>query len=116
MIRPSGELPVYLYTGVTDMRKAADGLSALVELQMEHSPFDAAMFVFCNRRKDRIKILVWERNGFVVWFKRLEKQTFKWPDEKEVKPFTIEELNLLLDGYDVSRMKPHKNLHYQSVS
>ena len=63
MLRPSGELPVYLYTGITDMRKAVDGLSALVELQMEQSPFEQAMFVFCNRRKDRIKILVWERNN-----------------------------------------------------
>ena len=116
MIRPSGELPVYLYTGVTDMRKAVDGLSALVELQMEHSPFEAAMFVFCNRRKDRIKILVWERNGFVVWFKRLEKECFKWPDENEAKSLTTEELNLLLDGYDIRRMKPHKNLNYQSVN
>jgi len=71
---------VYLYRDPVDMRKSIDGLAAIVECEIEQSPFESSLFVFCNRQRDKVKLLYWERNGFVLWYKRLEKQRFKWPD------------------------------------
>ena len=71
MIRPSPDTPVYLYAEFVDMRKSINGLAALVEQETELSPFDTTLFVFCNRQRDKIKLLLWERNGFVLWYKRL---------------------------------------------
>lgn len=70
---------VYLYLQPVDFRKSINGLSALVELEMSLDPFMPALFVFCNRQRDKVKLLYWERNGFVLWYKRLEKQRFCWP-------------------------------------
>lgn len=79
MIRPTAEIPVYLYPDFVDMRKSIDGLAALVEQETDQSPFFAMIFVFCNRQRDKVKLLYWECNGFVLWYKRLEKFRFKWP-------------------------------------
>jgi transposase len=118
MLRPSGTLPVYLYAGVADMRKSIDGLSVLVEQGMALSPFSTAVFVFANRRRDKVKLLLWERNGFVLWYKRLEKQRFCWPrdtgDAVSVQ-LSLAELNYLLDGLDIFNNQPHKTLNYRSV-
>lgn len=119
MLRPSGELTVYLYTGVADMRKSIDGLSLLVEQGMELSPFSSAVFVFANRQRDKVKLLLWERNGFVLWYKRLEKQRFCWPAESgnaASVTLSLAELNYLLDGLDIFNNQPHKTLNYGSVS
>lgn len=119
MLRPSGELTVYLYTGVVDMRKSIDGLSVFVEQQMALSPFEPSVFVFANRQRDKVKLLLWERNGFVLWYKRLEKQRFHWPTLRPETPsisLTIPELNYLLDGLDIFNNQPHKPLNYRAVS
>ncbi|MCW8126037.1 IS66 family insertion sequence element accessory protein TnpB [Microbulbifer halophilus] len=71
MLRPRQSAQVYLYMAPVDMRKSIDGLAALVEQEMELSPAQEVLFVFCNRGRDKIKLLYWERNGFVVWYKRL---------------------------------------------
>jgi transposase len=109
---------VYLYAGAVDMRKSIDGLSVLVEQEMTLSPSIEALFVFCNRRRDKIKMLCWERNGFIVWYKRLEKQRFKWPDVVTGETLTLsgQELNWLLDGFDIWNNKPHQNVIFESVS
>ena len=70
---------MYLACGKTDMRKSIDGLAAIVEGSFKLSPFDDALFVFCNGQRDRIKILQWDSDGFVLYFKRLEKGHFRWP-------------------------------------
>ena len=108
---------VFVYLGVCDMRKSIDGLAAIVELEMALSPFQPALFVFCNRQRDKVKLLYWERNGFVLWYKRLERERFKWPDRLEGDTVTLsgQELNWLLDGYDLSAMRPHKALDFQAV-
>ncbi|MBB3230952.1 IS66 family insertion sequence element accessory protein TnpB [Halomonas stenophila] len=117
MIRPDTGLRVYLCREPVDMRKQIDGLALLVQEAMELNPFEEAVFVFGNRQRDKVKLLFWERNGFVVWYKRLERERFKWPDQLENDTVTLsgQELNWLLDGYDLSAMQPHKTLDFQSV-
>ncbi|WP_129142185.1 IS66 family insertion sequence element accessory protein TnpB [Modicisalibacter coralii] len=117
MIRPDTGLRVYLCREPVDMRKQIDGLALLVQEAMELDPFEAAVFVFGNRQRDKVKLLYWERNGFVVWYKRLERERFKWPDRLAGDTVTLsgQQLNWLLDGYDLSAMQPHKALHFQSV-
>jgi transposase len=70
--------PIYLCCGATDMRKSINGLSAIVECGFKLDPFSNSLFVFCNRNRDRIKILEWDGDGFWLYFKRLEKGHFKW--------------------------------------
>jgi len=78
MINATGK-KVYLACGRTDMRKSINGLAAIVEASFKLDPFDAAVFVFCNRSRDRLKILEWDGDGFWLYFKRLEKGRFRWP-------------------------------------
>ena len=87
---------ILVYLEPVDMRKSIDGLAAIVELELELSPFSPALFVFCNRGRDKVKLLYWERNGFVLWYKRLEKQRFRWPSQ--LSNLTSEQLSWLLAG------------------
>ena len=118
MMRPSSDLPaVFLCRGVVDFRKGINGLAILVEELLSLDPFSEQLFVFCNRRRDQVRILYWERNGFCLWQKRLEKARFKWPRDADGDVVTLsgQQLNWLIDGYDVMRMQPHTRLHYTSV-
>ncbi len=110
-------LKVYLAPGATDLRKSIDGLSILVENQMELSPFSDYLFAFCNRKRTTIKILYWDRNGFCLWMKRLESQTFQWPNE-ETPSLCISnrELGWLLDGLTIHQTKAHRSLQFTCVS
>jgi transposase len=118
MLRPSSDLSVYLYADVVDRRKSIDGLSALVEQELEQNPMNGTLFVFCNRARDKIKMLYWERNGFVLWYKRLEKQRFKWLRDAQSGSLSVTgyQLNLLLDGLDILNNKPHESLFYTSIT
>lgn len=116
MLRPGNEVQVYLYAEPVDMRKSIDGLSALVEQEMELSPSMDALFVFCNRGRDKIKLLCWERNGFIVWYKRLERQRFGWPKVGETISLSGQELNWLLDGFDIFNHRPHAAVYFDSVT
>lgn len=118
MMRPSNDLPaVYLCRDVVDFRKGINGLSVVVEQMLGADPFSARLFVFCNRRRDKVKILYWERSGFCLWQKCLEKARFKWPRQgkEDVVTMSGQHLNWLLDGYDVMKLKPHDVLHYSRV-
>ena len=115
MLRPALEAKVYLYAEPVDMRKSIDGLSLLVEQEMELKANMAALFVFCNRARDKIKILCWERNGFIVWYKRLERQRFHWPRVGDAVSLSGQELNWLLDGFDLFSNRPHQAVHFDSV-
>ncbi len=117
MIRPTSEMRVSLCRERVDFRKQILGLSVLVQEELELDPFSTHLFAFCNRRRDHVKLLLWERNGFVLWQKKLEKDRFPWPRdlEAEVVELTGRELNWLLDGMDVFAMKPHGELSYDSV-
>jgi transposase len=96
---------IYLACGGTDMRKEINGLAAVVSLSFNADPFGEALFVFCNRRRDRLKILEWDGDGFWLHFKRLEKGHFKWPSsgEEDTMALTGEELEHLLGGTKVER-------------
>jgi len=118
MRRPSNDLPVvYVCRDVVDFRKGIQSLSVLVEATLELDPFSEHLFVFCNRKRDKVKVLYWERNGFCMWQKCLEQARFKWPRKAldEVISLTGQQLNWLLDGYDILRMQAHERLHYHSV-
>jgi transposase len=113
------ELPaVYLHRQPVDFRKAINGLCVLVEQEMTMSPYNESLFVFCNRGRDKLKILHWDKTGFVLWYKRLEKEKFKWPigDTREVIEVNEQALNWLLTGLEIWPPEPHKTLHYQVVS
>jgi transposase len=91
---------VFLACGKTDMRKNINGLAAIVESSFNLDPFDGALFVFCNRNRDRVKILEWDIDGFWLHFKRLEKGHFRWPAEGGDTTMTLtgEELSFLIGG------------------
>ena len=111
------DLDVYLHREPIDFRKQINGLSMIVQDELALDPFGNACFVFVNRGRNRIKILYWQRNGFCLWMKRLEKDKFSWPKHlmKDVIQLTGEELHWLLDGFDIWRKPPHQTLHYTSV-
>jgi transposase len=96
---------IYLACGPTDMRKEINGLAVLVELSFKLDPFAETLFVFCNRRRDRLKILEWGDDGFWLHFKRLEKGHFKWPSSGKEMTMTLssEELEHLLSGTVLER-------------
>lgn len=100
---------VYLARGATDMRKSIDGLAAVTKEVLEHEPMSGHLFVFCNRRRDRIKILYWEQSGFWLLHKRLERGTFAWPlpegsASKQIE-LTSSDLAALLGGLDLRDAK-----------
>ena len=109
---------VYLCRTPVDFRKSIDGLSALVEQEFALNPFDSALYVFINRQCNKIKALYWHRNGFCLWYKRLESEKFAWPGEGEAPARTVsmQEFEWLLEGFDLWKNKPHKTLHFSSVS
>jgi len=109
---------VYLYRDAIDFRKSIDGLSVLVEHELGMSPFGPTLFLFINRQRNKIKALYWHRNGFCLWYKRLEAERFAWPrsvPEKGVQ-LTAKELEWLLDGFNIWSHKPHQSLNYEFTS
>ncbi len=117
LMRPLDSLPkIYLHRDSVDFRKSYKGLGAIVELDMGCNPFDGSLYVFINRHKNKIKCLFWEENGFVLYYKALAEEKFKWPKVgDQYFHLTGQQVNWLLDGYDISQMKPHKKLHYESL-
>jgi transposase len=117
LIRPSDPtLSVYVCLEPVDFRKQAASLAALVQVTLEHDPFSSAIYCFTNRRRNAVKLLVWERNGHVLWHKRLERDRFHWPRTsagESTVSLSVQELNWLLDGLDLRRWRPHGALHYQ---
>ena len=109
---------MYLCREFIDFRKAIQGLSVLVEQELGLNPFGRALYVFINRHRNKIKVLYWHRNGFCLWQKRLEKEKFAWPGESEsvTQEISLQELEWLLEGFDLWQNKPHKTLHYAFVS
>ena len=108
---------IYLYREPVDMRKAIDGLSAIVAAELGADPLDGSLYAFTNKGRDKVKLLIWHRNGFWVLYKRLHRQRFKWPDWFSDDKLTLsqDQLDLLLDGYDLNGMRPHHALALKHV-
>lgn len=118
MMRPANTLSeIYLCLQPVDFRKGINGLVAMVEGELGQDLFSERLFVFTNRRRDKVKILYWERTGFCLWLKRLEEARFKWPTflGGQVATLTGQQLNWLLDGVDLRYVQPHQSLRYKSV-
>ena len=94
---------IYLYMDIVDFRKSINGLIVVVEQEMNLNSFRDALFVFCNKKCDKVKILYWDKTGFALWYKRLEKHRFKWPVDANLQQMHVSEQQLqrLLSGYDV---------------
>ena len=113
----SPNLAVYLHREPIDFRKNINGLAALVEHDLALDPFASAVYVFGNRRRDRVKILGWSRNGFWLLQKRLESERFIWPrDNQRVMELTVQQLHWLLDGIDLAAMRGHEILRYKRAA
>jgi len=117
MLSIMGTTKVYLACGSTDMRRSIDGLAAIVQQSFSLDPFSSCLFVFCNKRRDKIKILQWEHNGFWLYYKRLEKGRFQWPKENNLQTITVSlrELNWLLDGLSLEQKQAHKKVTANAV-
>ena len=103
----SGE--VYIALGYTDLRRGIDGLAAIVQERFELDPFTNTLFLFCGRRKDRIKGLLWEGNGFLLLYKRLETGSFQWPRTgEEARQLTPQQYRWLMEGLSIDQPKAHR--------
>ena len=98
---------MYIACGYTDLRKGIDGLATLVQSQFQLDPFTNTLFLFCGRRKDRIKALYWEGNGFVLLYKRLENGSFQW--------LTAQQYRWLMEGLQIDQPKAHKPMAGMSM-
>jgi transposase len=115
-LRPALSLTeVYLYREPVDFRRGYRGLAAIVEQQLGHDPFSGALYFFINRDRSKLKGLFWEDNGFVLYYKALAEEKFRWPRAEEaVLTISGQQLNWLLDGYDLMQLQPHRKLHYEA--
>lgn len=103
---------IYIACGYTDMRKSIDGLAAIVQQNFQLNPFQNSLFLFCGRRHDRMKVLYWEGDGFVLLYKRLESGDFQWPKDAEaVRSITYQEFRWLLEGLSVDQPKAVKKVN-----
>nr|WP_302182830.1 IS66 family insertion sequence element accessory protein TnpB [Burkholderia multivorans] len=110
-------MKVFLHRDPVDFRYGMNSLSILVEQSMRLNPMDSSLYIFGNRRRDRVKILCWDGSGFWLMTKRLETSHFIWPDNKaEVVKLTTEVLHALLDGDDITAIRRHPKREYLRVS
>lgn len=109
---------VYLACGHTDLRKSIDGLAVLVKEGFQLDPFSPSLFVFCNRKRDKLKILQWEHNGFWLHYRRLERGMFQWPEQNRpgnVTAISRRELRWLLDGLPLDAWQGHPKVAARTV-
>ena len=107
---------VYLAGGYTDMRKSIDGLSAVVSQQYDLNPFLPSLFLFCGRRRDRIKGLLWQGDGFLLLYKRLEKGRLQWPrTPDEVRELTPQQYRWLMEGLSVEQPRAVQKITPKTV-
>jgi transposase len=116
MFRLAPDLRVYLHCEPIDFRAGINSLAIVVEQSMGLDPFERAVFAFCNRRRDRIKLLLYDRSGFLMILKRLEQDKFPWPRRQQtVLALTTEQMHWLLDGIDIEVVRRHPERQYRSA-
>lgn len=100
---------IYIATGYTDLRRGIDGLVSIVQQVFQLDPFEDNIFLFCGRKPNRIKALYWDKNGFVILYKRLEEGKFQWPrSQSEVRDLSKQQLRWLMEGLSIDQPKAHK--------
>jgi len=115
MIIDWSRVKIFVRVGPTDMRKQINGLAVIVEEELSRDPFGGELFLFCNRRRTHLKALYWDRTGFLLALKRLEKNHFPWPQgEAAAREITTEELRMLLEGIDF--WNAHRRLEYSQIT
>lgn len=113
MIIDPDSVKVLIYNQPVDMRRGIDGLSIMVSDELQELPTSGSLYVFYGRSKDKLKVLYWERNGFCLFYKRLEKGRFKLPAPGcQAMAVSKQQLRWLLDGLDISKIKGHASLSY----
>jgi len=117
MLMLSPNTRIFVATSHVDMRKSLDGLSLLVQEVLQQNPLSGHLFVFLNRRSDKLKILYWDRNGFCLWYKRLEKHRFRLPKiSGPVYTVSATELGMILEGIDLTDQRRMESLDYDKVN
>ena len=106
---------IYVACGFTDMRKSIDGLDAIVQNNFQMDPFSNALFLFCGRKKNKIKALYWEGDGFVLLYKRPENSRSQWPMTEEVRLMTAQEFRWLMEGLSIDQPKAVHKTHIKKV-
>jgi len=115
MIFDLSKIKIFIRPGSTDLRNAVNGLASIVQGEMKQDPFSGSVYIFCNRERKLLKAVYWDKTGFWLSQKRLEKDKYPWPqDEGEAKELKAEELQMLLAGIDF--FKAHKELFYKTVA
>ena len=109
---------IFLYRPHVDMRKSINGLSQIVAEELKRNPCDGGLFVFISRDRATLKALYWDNSGFALWHKRLEKEKFHWlkSTSEESLEVNCEQLDLLLSGLDIEKVKPHQKLSFHAFS
>ena len=112
----TGADKVFIACGYTDLRRGIDGLASIVQQQFSLDPFTNTLFLFCGRRRDRLKALYWENDGFILLYKRLEQGKYQWPrSEQEAKLLTLQQYRWLMEGLKVEQPKAHKKVTGLSI-
>ena len=109
---------VFLHRDPVDFRKSINGLGAIIESDLEMNLFEQSLFVFCCKRRKKIKILYWDQTGFALWYKKLEKDLFPWPKNSSVEVVKIDskKLQWLLEGIDFWNLRPHEIKKYKNLN
>jgi len=114
MFRDWSTVRVYVRPGATDLRKQINSLAVVVAQAMSGEPLSGHLYLFCNQDRRLLKALYWDRNGFCLWQKRLERDRFPWPKSEEAaREITVEELRMLLAGIDF--WNAHQQISYKNV-
>ena len=110
------DVRIFIACGQTDMRKSIDGLTAIVRQTYKLDPFQNALYLFCGRRRDRVKALYWEGDGFLLLYKRLENGSFQWPrTNDEAREITPQQYRWLLEGLSVDQKKVIQNIENKRI-
>jgi len=108
---------IILHRDYVDFRKQINGLTLIAANDMKHNIFKGDLFVFCCKKKDKLKIIYWQKTGFCMWQVRLEKEKFKWPIKhiNKIIYWNKEQFSWFLKGIDVCKLLPHKPLNYNGI-
>jgi len=107
---------IYIVCGYTDMRRSINGLAALIQSTLSMDPFSRQLFLFCGKRADRMKALLWEDDGFILLYKRLENGKFRWPrTEEQVRNITWQEFRWLTEGLSIEQPRAIKKAEKSNI-